>query len=320
MVSAPPTDSGKAKIPKLKYMVGEQEMVASMNKEKSIALARCLFPTKPQEQGANNEAKYPRACKGVGKIIREQICKQLRKTKPFKAPGPDSIPNIALSNCADLIVDRLYFIYDAMLEKGLHYSPWKISTTVVLRKPSKPRYNIPKVYRPITLLSTTWKILTTIMAGHITHLTEKHQLLPPNHFGGRPGQTTTDALHLLAHKIKKSWQAGKVTAVLFLDIEGAFLNAVPERLVHNLKKQRIPGKYINFVEQMLSRRSTTLKYNGHASEPIDLDNGIGQGNPLSMVLYQFYNVDLLNIPKGKCEDTLAYVDDTIMIATVENFT
>ncbi len=56
------------------------------------------------------------------------------------------------------------------------------------------------------------------------------------------------------------------------------------------------------------------------SEPIDLDNGIGQGNPLSMVLYQFYNADLLDIPKGKCKDTLAYVDDTIMIATTENFT
>ena len=187
MVSAPPTDSGKAKIPKLKYMVGEQEMVASMNKEKSIALARCLFPAKLQEQGVNNKAKYPRACKGVGKITREQICEQLRKTKPFKAPEPDGIPNIALSNCANLIVNRLYFIYDAMLEKGLHYSPWKISTMVVLQKPGKLQYNIPKAYRPIALLSTMWKILTTIVAGHITHLTEKHQLLSPNHFGGRPG-------------------------------------------------------------------------------------------------------------------------------------
>ena len=70
---------------------------------------------------------------------------------------------------------------------------------------------------------------------------------------------------------------------------------------------------------MLNGRSTTLKYDGHTLEPIELENGIGQGDPLSMVLYQFYNADLLDIPRDKCEDALAYIDDTIMIATAENF-
>jgi len=84
------------------------------------------------------EVKYPKACKGVGKITREEIHEQLRKTKPFKAPGPDGIPNIVLSNSADLIMDRLFYIYKAMLERGLQYAPWKVSITVVLRKPGKP--------------------------------------------------------------------------------------------------------------------------------------------------------------------------------------
>jgi hypothetical protein len=162
-----------------------------------------------------------------------------------------------------------------------------------------------------------WKVLTAIVASHITFLMEEHQLLPPNHFSGRPGRTTTDVLHMLAHKIKETWQAGKVAAVLFLDIEGTFPNAVPEKLICNLKKRRISSKYVGFIERMLTNRSTTLKYDGHSSEPIRLDNGIGQGDPLSMVLYQYYNADLLDIPRGKNEDTLAYVDDTIMLATTE---
>ena len=82
-------------------------------------------------------------------------------------------------------------------------------------------------------------------------------------------------------------------AVLFLDIEGAFLNAVPSRLAHNLRKRRILGKYIDFVERMLNGRSTLLKYNGYMAAPLVIDNGIGQGDPLSMVLYQYYNGDLL---------------------------
>jgi len=319
-ISAPPMDRGKVKIPKLQHKVGEADMVANTNDEKSAALAKCFFPAKPPEEEQQVKEKYPKACKGVGRITREQIRDQLRKTKLYKAPGPDGIPNIVLSNCADLIVDRLYFIYEATLERGLFYRPWKISMMVILRKPGKPRYNVPKAYRPIALLNTMWKILSVIVASHITHLAEKHQLLPTNHFGGRPGRTTMDTLHILAHKIKEAWRGGKVAAVLFLDIEGAFPNAVPLRLVHNLRKRRIPGKYINFIERMLNDRSTSLKFNGYISEPLAIDNGIGQGDPLSMVLYQFYNADLLDIPSGKSEDTLAYIDDTIMVAMAESFT
>jgi hypothetical protein len=109
-----------------------------------------------------------------------------------------------------------------MLERKIFYEPWKVSTTVVLRKPGKPRYNIPKAYRPIALLNTMWKVLIAIVASHITFITEKHQLLPANHFSSRPGRTTADALHLLTHKIKEAWCSGKVAAVLFLDMRGHF--------------------------------------------------------------------------------------------------
>jgi hypothetical protein len=206
-----------------------------------------------------------------------------------------------------------------MLERGLLYKPWKASTTVVLRKPGKPHYDVPKAYRPIALLNTMWKVLTAIIANHISFITEEHQLLPTNHFGGRPGRTTTDALHLLTYKIKQAWRSGKIAAVLFLDIEGAFPNAVPARLLRNLRKRGVPSKYVNFVSGMLRGRSTTLKFDGHTSDPIKIDNGIGQGDPLSMVLYQFYNADLLDIPRDKSEDALAYVDDTILVATAESF-
>jgi hypothetical protein len=69
---------------------------------------------------------------------------------------------------------------------------------------------------------------------------------------------------------------GKIASVLFLDIKGAFPNAVPARLVHNLRKQRILGKYISLVEHMLIDRKTLLKFNGYESEPLVIDNRIGQ--------------------------------------------
>ena len=121
-------------------------------------------------------------------------------------------------------------------ERGLHYDPWKQFTTVVLCKPGKPRYDVPKAYRPIALLNTMWKVLTGIITDHLTYITEKYHLLPDHHFGGRPGRTTTDALHLLTYRTKDAWRKGKVASVLFLDIEGAFPNAVTEKLTRNMKR------------------------------------------------------------------------------------
>jgi hypothetical protein len=37
----------------------------------------------------------------------------------------------------------------------------------------KARYNIPKLYRPIVLINTMWKVLTAVIAEQITYLTEK---------------------------------------------------------------------------------------------------------------------------------------------------
>jgi hypothetical protein len=145
----------------------------------------------------------------------------------------------------------------------------------VLRKPEKLHYDIPKAYRPIVLLNTMWKVLTAIIANHISFLTEEHQLLPVKHFGGRPGCTTVDALHLLTYKIKEAWRSGKIAAVLFLDIEGPFPNAVLAKLLHNLRKRGVSNKYMEFVSCMLHDRNTMLKFNGYTSDHIKINNRIG---------------------------------------------
>jgi len=176
--------------------------VARTNKEKGIALTKGFFPPKPLKLDSDDDKDYPSQCQGNVKVTVEQIQGQLRKLKPFKALGPDGIPNIILTKCTDLLTGSLMCIYEAIFEHRLSYKPWKTFTTVVLCKLGKPRYNMPKAYRPIALLNTMWKVLTAIIADQLTHISEKHRLLPVNHFGGRPGHTMTDAMHLIVDIIK----------------------------------------------------------------------------------------------------------------------
>jgi hypothetical protein len=87
----------------------------------------------------------------------------------------------------------------------MYYPAWREFNTVVLRTPSKLDYTVPKVYHPIALLNTTAKLLAAIVADHMSHLIETNHLLPSTHFGGRPGRSTTDSLHLLEATVKNTW-------------------------------------------------------------------------------------------------------------------
>ena len=107
--------------------------------------------------------------------------------------------------------------------------------------------------------------------------------------------------------------------MLFLDTEGAFPNAVNERLEHNLKMRKVPSKIVKFISNLLREQYTTLKFNDYVSDKIALDNRIGQGDPLSMVLYQYYNADILGIPVNAKESAAAYIDDAILVATGKDF-
>lgn len=200
------------------------------------------------------------------------------------------------------------------------FNPWREFTTIVLRKLDKPDYEVPKAYRPIALISTMAKVLTVLVADNISQLVEQHQLLPKTHFGGRPGRTTTDAIHYLVHKVKRAWANDQVASVLFLDVEGAFPNAVTDLLIHNLKSRRIPEVYTKFVKQLLTNRRTKLKFDDFTSETINVINGIGQGDPLSMLLYIIYNASLLEITDNdEHEDALGYVDDIALLAIKGDF-
>ena len=284
-ISAPASDGSATRIPTLKGTQNEEEeRTASTNEEKSQMLAKTFFLKKPPDEPPAQD-QYPAPVCDADLPEKEQIRRQLSKLKPYKAPGPDSIPNIVLTKCADLLIDRLHNIYKAIVTKGIYFKPWKEFTTVVLRKPGKPRYDVPKAYRPIALLNTMAKVLTAIIASQLMYYAEKHNLLPDNHFGGRARRTASDAVQLLVHRIKGEWCKGKVVSVLFLDIEGAFPNAVNKQLIHNLKTRRVPTIIVKFIANMLSDRSTTLRFDDHTSEPIPIDNGIGQGDPLSMALY-----------------------------------
>ena len=94
---------------------------------------------------------------------------------------------------------------------------------------------------------------------------------------------------------------------------------VTERLLHNLRMRQLPEPYVLFINRMLTDHHARLRFNGFTSDWVDIDNGIVQGDPLLMLLYLFYNAELIAVPK-KEEAMIVYVDDASFYAEGTNFT
>ena len=167
--------------------------------------------------------------------MRSKFKNAIRKLKPYKAPGIDSIHNIVLQECKEVLVNNLYFIYCTILELNTYPTRWLIILTIVLQKAGKAAYNVAKAYQPIGLLRMLGKLFSTLIVADLSYLTEKHQLLPPTQFGGCPNRCMTNTMHLITHKIKEAWRRKEVASILFLDIQAAFPNMVKECLLHNMK-------------------------------------------------------------------------------------
>ena len=255
---------------------------------------------------------YPKPACAFNNISDKQIQHAIARLLPYKAPGPNGVCNVVLIKNADLLVPFLGPIFRATFTLKHYPERWKLSSTVVLKKPSHPDYTATKAYRPIALLDTMAKVLSLCVADNITFIAENHGMLPSTHFGGRPGRTTVDSLHQLMKFTHDVWahKTEKYVSILFLDIKAAFPSVVVEKLLHNMRMKFIPVEYMEWLRWRLDGRRTTLSFDDFISDPFHIPMGLDQGCPLLPIAFLFYNGDLISTP-GKAKDQLGlgFIDD-----------
>ena len=81
-----------------------------------------------------------------------------------------------------------------------------------------------------------------------------------------------------------------------MDVAGAFNNVHVKMQLYNLRKKRMPNVIVRWVESFLSERSTNLRFNRMDLNKISIEAGVPQRSRISLILYLFYNTDLLEIP------------------------
>ncbi|GAA5976976.1 hypothetical protein JCM10908_005699 [Rhodotorula pacifica] len=228
---------------------------------------------------------------------------------PYSAAGSDGVPFIILQHLWPALRDRLLPLYSASLRLGHLPRSWRDAVGVVLRKPKKGDYSLAKAYRLIAFEKTSAKVLESIVAQRLAYLAEHHQLLPPEHFGGRQGRSVDKSVACFVDEIKSQWRQGNVVVGIALDVAKAFPSVDTEVLCSELRKKGLPTHAVSWIRSFMSDRTCDLRLEGVSSGPVEWRSGLPQGSPLSPVLYLFYNAPALASLQSPTSLAVGWIDD-----------
>ena len=148
-------------------------------KGKVKALRRVLFPPPPQADLEDIEGiVYPAPIDFYAILELREVWEAIRHLAADKALGTSGLLNRFLRVLCEGLIKAVVRLFQACLDRGYHPKRFKEANTIILKKPKKPDYLEPKVYRPIALLDILGKALETVVSRRLSSVVERYRLLP----------------------------------------------------------------------------------------------------------------------------------------------
>ena len=254
-------------------------------------------------------------------ITTPEVCAIIRQAASKSAPGGDHITwrylKLAMSK-SPKFTTNLAIIFKQLVASRIMPSSLKRAETVIIPKPKKPDYTVPKVWRPIALLSCISKTLMGCISKCMQHDAITYNLIHPNQYGGLMGHSALDAGLLLAQCMAQAKAHGLFTSVLAVDIAQFFPSVQHPILIAVLEHQGFDPNTVGFISSYLQNQSTSYRWGDSSSKTYDFSVGKPQGCKISPVLACLYVAPLLlhlDDPDPESHHlVLLFVDDTAICA------
>ena len=149
----------------------------------------------------------------VPNITKEEIKRALKGMKRGKTPGEDGISIDLILDAGDIATVKLANLFNKCLLSGKTPKAWKNATIILLHKKGDKKDL--KNYRPISLLSVTYKLFTKVITARISDSLDSSQ--PREQAGFRSGFSTTDHIHTLTQIREKVNEYRKPLCMAFID-------------------------------------------------------------------------------------------------------
>ena len=281
------------------------------------------FSTSPAAEHISWEAinNIPQlATRSFPPVSQKEIWDALRPTTNSSAPGPDHVTwrHLKLALTLPETDVSLMALYNKVCFTGSWPTHFKESMSVIIPKPNKPDYTIPKAYRPIALLNTLGKLLTKILANRLQHDAAEHGILHRDQFGGVQGHSTIDAGLVLTDFISEHRERGWHASACAIDVAQFFPSLSHTVMGQILKRLGFSPVIVTLIESYFQDRVTAYKWDNALSKKYDFSLGTPQGDCLSPILSALYiSVAIRKVfPETMPPSTtrcLFYVDDGVII-------
>lgn len=241
----------------------------------------------------------------------EEVVDALKEVSPGKAPGFDGIHPEFLLNCGKYARTWLAHFFTNIMQTSVLPQEFKRSKVIAILKPGKPA-NLPNSYRPIALLSTTYKLLERLIYNRIGPIILDD--IPIEQAGFRPKRSCTDQVLSLTTLIEAGFQKKLKSSAAFIDLSAAYDTVWREGMIYKFL-QKIPCKLTaKLIDNMLNDRVLQVTMGLETSSPRKLKNGLPQGSVLAPLLFSLYIADMPDTTSTK----FGYADDWALITQTQS--
>lgn len=296
---------------------------------------KCVF--EPSEHESFDADMYDHVCQEISQLVEKsynerpqmfnvafsvsELSECLKSIKKKKAPGWDGITAEHILYGGKTLHDCLLKVFNIMLSLELMPSCLKKGVLISIPKGGKDS-TIRENNRGITLLPILYKMYQTLLRNRLG--VNALDLLEPVQGAGQKGLSCLHTSFLLREVIQYNTERGNDVYIAFLDAKKAFDSVWILGLMYKLFYLGIDAKLWRVIYNMYTDFYCTVRIGGEYSEWFKIKQGVQQGAPLSMWLYQLYVNDLLILLRksgfGAYFDDInvtcpAYADDIALVAT-----
>ncbi|KAK4328561.1 hypothetical protein Pmani_001037 [Petrolisthes manimaculis] len=179
----------------------------------------------------------------------------MKKLKRDKGPGEDNLTADTLQDGGEPVVAILTKLFKRCLAEGKVPSCRKNVSVILIHKKGDTT-NI-KIYRPISLLPITYKVLSQILLRRMIPTLDLYQ--PREQAGFRSGYSTMDHIQIINQLQEKANEYKIPFCLAFVHYEKAFDSIEFTPLFKALENQGINPAYITLLRDLYNGTSSTLK-------------------------------------------------------------
>ena len=229
----------------------------------------------------------------------QELTQALRSMHNWKAADHDDlISELMKAGGPTLHTSMLRIINFCWMQETIPES-WTYGTIVSLFKSGSPED--PSNYRGITLLSVFRKLFCTMLKNRLQNNVELHE----SQAAFRSHRGCVDHIYTFAEIVREVCRTNdRRLYAFFLDIRKAYDTVWRDGLLYKLLQKGVRGRLGRVIAVLLSNTRSQVRFQDTKSEYFPITLGVGQGDPLSTILFDIFIDDLLselhNRPKEHC--------------------